>query len=148
VKPSTAETLLKWLLRLDGVIMSSAIIAVFFPDALMHWMHERLGLGQMPTASITEYLARSCSVLYAMHGAIVVYVSTEPRRQWQLVRWIVILHMLLGLIIFGIDLNAGMPWYWTAAEGLPIFALATFMLWLWHRANSNRDLIRDPIRDS
>ena len=135
MKPATAETILTWLLRLDGVVMSLAIIPVFFPDALMYWIHERIGLEEMPTDPITEYLARSCSMLYALHGAIILYISRRPRDYWNLIRWILLLHMILGIVLFGVDLNAGLPVYWIAGEGLPIAALATFMFWLWLKAS-------------
>lgn len=140
MKPATAEWILTWLLRLDGVLMSCAALAVFFPDALMHWLHARLQLGTMPDGPVTEYLARSCSALYAMHGLIVFHVALRPRSCWRLVRWITILHMLLGLTILGIDLAAGMPAYWTAGEGPPIVALAAFTFWLWHRADGESSL--------
>ncbi len=134
MKPATAESLLTWLLRLDGLVMSTAILAVFFPDALMHWIHARLTLGEMPTDPVTEYLARSCAALYALHGCIVLLLGVAPRQYWQLVRWVLLLHLCLGILLFGIDLNAGMPWFWTAGEGLPIAGLATLMIWLWYRA--------------
>lgn len=135
MNPTTAEKTLIWLLRLDGLIMSLALVAVFFPDVLMQWLHSRLGLGEMPVSPITEYLARSCSALYAMHGAVLLFVSLRVRDYWGLVRWILLLHIFLGLSLLGIDLAAAMPWYWTAVEGLPIAALGTFMLWLWKRAD-------------
>lgn len=80
MKPKTAELILKWLLRLDGAFMMLAIIAVFMPSTLMQVIHERLGLGEMPTGPIVEYLARSCSMLYAIHGVIVFAISFNMPR--------------------------------------------------------------------
>lgn len=142
MKPKTAELILKWLLRLDGAFMMLAIIAVFMPSTLMQVIHERLGLGEMPTGPIVEYLARSCSMLYAIHGVIVFAISFNMPRYWQLVRLVAILHVAIGLTLIGIDLKSGMPWYWISFEGPSITLAAIFMVWLWYRASSKIDQVQ------
>jgi hypothetical protein len=102
---------------------------------LMQVIHERLGLGEMPQEPIVEYLARSCSMLYAIQGAIVFAISFNPRAHWQLVRLVLFLHVAIGLTLTGIDLKSGLPWYWVSFEGPSIVVAAIFMVWLWYRAD-------------
>ena len=75
----------------------SAIVPVFFPVALMATLHQWLGvggeLGEFPNAPITIYLARSTSLLYAMHGAVMFYVA------WQFDRC-QLLVPLLGCLLY------------------------------------------------
>jgi hypothetical protein len=134
MKPATAEYLLKWLLRLDGLLMMLAVAAVVMPSTLMDWTHQRLGMGALPADRVTEYLARSCAMLYALHGVVVFAMALDPRRYWRLVRLVLSLHAALGLTVLAIDLKSGMPWYWTVAEGPPVALLAFTMLWLWYRS--------------
>jgi hypothetical protein len=138
MQPAIAETWFKWLLRLDGALVSLGLLAVFFPDTLMAWIHARLGLGEMPSDPITEYLARSCSLLYGIHGLLMLYVAVEPRRYWQLAWLLAGFHIVLGVVLLGIDMAAGMPWYWTCAEGPPIFSLGVALMVLWQIATRGR----------
>jgi len=49
------------------------------------------------------------------------------------------LHVVLGAVMFGIDLSAGMPHYWTIGEGLPIALTGSAILWLNGRSSSSSD---------
>ena len=111
-----------------------ATIAVFLPVALMATLHQWLGLGDFPDAPITIYLARSTSLLYAMHGAVMFFVAWDFERCEPLVPLLGWLHVVLGIAMIGVDLNAGMPLYWTAGEGLPIALTGGAILWLNDRS--------------
>ena len=117
----------------------SAIVPVFFPVALMATLHQWLGvggeLGDFPNAPITIYLARSTSLLYAIHGAVMFYVALHFDRCQLLVPLLGWLHVVLGTCMIGVDLNAGMPYYWTAGEGLPIALTGGAILWLFGRSS-------------
>jgi hypothetical protein len=99
--------------------------------------HRWLGLGEFPDAQITIYLARSTSLLYAMHGAVMFYVAWNYDRCQPLVPLLGLLHVVLGATMIGVDLNAGMPLYWTAGEGLPIALTGGAILLLHRRAFSS-----------
>jgi hypothetical protein len=91
----------------------------------MDWMaslHARLGLGETPRAPLVEYLTRSASLLYALHGCVLLAASLDVRHNAPVVCAIGWLTAAFGLGMFGVDLDAGMPWYWTAFEGLPTAA--------------------------
>lgn len=126
-----AEKLLRLLLGLIGATLLVATVPVFFPLSWMAYLHQVLGLGEMPTEPLVEYLARSTSMLYALHGAIVLAVAFRFRQLHALVPLIILLHMLMGVAITLIDLAAPMPWYWTLGEGPGIVfgALLTAGLW-------------------
>jgi len=65
-----------------GVGLLLATVAVFLPVSQMAIMHRWLGLGEFPDAPITIYLARSTSLLYAMHGAVMFYVAWHFGDAW------------------------------------------------------------------
>ena len=97
--------------------------------------HLWLGLGEFPDTEITFYLTRSTSLLYAVHGAMMTYVAITIEHHWRMVWVFGWLHILIGLSMLGIDLLAPMPWYWTAAEGLPVAILGGIIIVLANRSN-------------
>lgn len=114
----TADTLLKWLLRLVGGVELCAIPFLLFPVPWMDAVHDRLlGLGPLPHAPIVEYMARSLSALYAVHGAVVMRLSLDVARFRDLIGFLGVLHVTLGMTVLGIDLASDLPWWWVAGEG-------------------------------
>lgn len=126
--------LLKWLLVFGGSILLLAIFAVFLPVGWMSIGHEWIGLGDFPDRPITAYLARSTSLLYAVHGSLMVYTGMTLRWHWRFVAIFGWLHIVIGLVMLGTDLVAPMPWYWTLVEGGPVALLGVAFLWLNKRA--------------
>ena len=129
----------KWLrvlLALLGCGLLLATVPIFFPVSLMATIHGWLALGEFPDRPITIYLARSTSLLYAIHGLLILIVSFNLERYWPLVPVFGWLHVVIGLLMLGIDLTAPMPWYWTAAEGIPISIAGLVIIWLYRQANS------------
>ena len=112
-----ADKVLVLLLRFLGVGSLLALVPVFMPFAWMAATHRWLGLGEMPAAPVVEYLARSLSAFYALVGALCLLVAADLDRYRPLVRSLGVAFALLGLVFLFIDLAAGMPWWWTAAEG-------------------------------
>jgi hypothetical protein len=113
----SADKVLTILLRFVGVSALFALIAVFMPLSWMVATHRWLGLGEMPTAPVVEYLARSLSAFYAMVGALCLVVAADLERYRPLVRFLAVAFALMSVVILGVDLAAGMPWWWTASEG-------------------------------
>ncbi|MFK7767658.1 MAG: hypothetical protein AB8B55_10595 [Mariniblastus sp.] len=125
---------LKWFLAIVGCGLLVATFAIFLPVKTMATIHGWLGLGEFPGAPITLYLARSTSLLYAVHGALMLFVSRDLKRYWPLVPVFGWLHVVIGLTMFGIDLSAPMPLYWIAGEGIPIAIAGGAILWLFRMA--------------
>ena len=135
MKPETSEKCLTILFRLNALMLTSAFFTLFLPLETMQRIHGWLGLGDMPEGPLVEYLARSCSMLYFVHGVVLGYVSLNLRKYWELVPLLAVLHLVLGVIVLGIDIKAGMPWYWTLMEGPGIATFALVLLALWYHAN-------------
>ena len=105
------------LLRILGVSALFALVAVFMPLSWMAATHRWLGLGEMPAAPVAEYLARSLSALYALFGAYCLVVASDLERYRPVVRFLGVALALVGFILLGVDIGAGMPWWWSAFEG-------------------------------
>jgi hypothetical protein len=121
---------LKLVLRIVGVTTLLALPAVFMPKSWMASTHEWLGLGELPTAPIVQNLARSVSAFYAIFGAVCLKLAADLERYRPLVRFLGAVVSLFGVVLIGIDLTAGMPLWWTAAEGLStlVFGILMFVL--------------------
>lgn len=127
------------LLVVSGGFLILAVVPLFFPIDLMKVIHQWLGLGEMPDSPIAVYLARSTSMLYAVHGFVTVYTGLKIERLWPMAALLGFLHVGIGLTMIGVDLNAGMPAYWVAGEGGPIAGLGALILYLWNRGNQTDD---------
>ena len=126
-----------WLQRLLIVLGAGLLVAtipVFFPVRVMVTIHGWLGLGEFPEDPITIYLARSTSMLYAIHGAVMFTTGWRIDDLKPLVPLIGWIHIVIGIVMLGIDLTTPMPWYWTACEGIPISLAGVLILWLWSKA--------------
>ncbi len=121
----------KWaviLLRIGGVIMLLAFGAVFMPSEWMAASHRRLGLGEFPVSPLVDYLARSASVLYGVHGGLYLVIARDVRRYDGVLVYLAWVAIGFGVLMVGIDLHAGMPLYWTLGEGPPISAFGALLL--------------------
>lgn len=108
-------------LRLLGAIDMTAVVLAFVPDGWIAWCHAELGLGTIPSEPVVGYLARSGSLMYALHGLTVFYISFDLPRYWNLVRLLAAVSLLHGGLMTLVDVRVGMPAWWTILEG-PCFA--------------------------
>ena len=111
--------------------MLSAIIPVFVPTSWMIQIHELLGLGEFPQAPIVEYLTRSISLLYCVHGGLLFVISLDANRYWPLIKMIAFLHFGFGIVITGIGIFSKLPVLWIVGEGpmIAIFGIVIFGFW-------------------
>jgi len=117
-----------FVLRVVGAVDLLALGAVVMPGRWMAAVHAWLGLGEMPGAPIAGYLARSASALYALHGAMLLFVSCDVLRYRRLITFLGVAAFAHGAVLVGIDLAEGMPHWWTWADGLGYLALGTVVL--------------------
>jgi hypothetical protein len=118
------------LLRGIGCLDLLALVAVVMPQ---HWMdvgHKWLGLGSMPHEPIVGYLARSASALYALHGAMILFISFDVERYERLIRFLALAALVHGAVIFGIDFFERLPALWRYGEGPAFAATGVAVLWL------------------
>lgn len=119
----TALGLLRFVLRFGGVVTALAFVTVFLPAEWMAQAHQRVGLGPFPRAPIVDYLARSIALLYGFHGVLMLIVSNDPIRFRPIVTYIAWMDIAFAVAIFGIDVHAGMPWFWTFGETASILGV-------------------------
>lgn len=129
-----AEKILSWLLMITGCGLMVAFLFVLMPGSQMASIHQWLGLGEMPDAPITLYLARSTSLLYGIHGVLMFVCGRNIQKYSELVPVFGWLHVVIGLSMLGIDLSSGMPWWWTTFEGVPIAMAGLLIVWLNKKA--------------
>jgi len=128
------ERILTIVMRVSAVVLLSAIAPALFPHAWMDAIHRRLGLGELPEIPIVGYLTRSASALYALHGALILYISLDVRRYLGFIRFLSCVSVVFGLGMLLIDVSVGLPGYWACAEG-PFIAVASGLLyWLATKA--------------
>src|SRR5437763_1542167 len=125
-----ADRVLTVLLRVFGGSALFALGAVVMPLSSMVAIHGWLGLGEMPTAPVVEYLARSVSGFYAFLGAVCLVMAADLERYRPLVRFLGLALIIMGVVFTGIDLAAGMPWWWSACEGPPVTAIGAWIYYL------------------
>ncbi len=125
-----SERLLALLLRVVGGVMLLALPAVVMPTAWMDASHRWLGLGPLPAGPIVEYLTRSVSFLYAIHGGLLLVVAADVRRNVRVLVYLAAASMAFGAALVAIDLWADLPVWWVLTEGPPLTALGLAILLL------------------
>src|SRR5215831_7751773 len=103
-----SDKVLVFLLRLVGGGSLFALVAVVMPSTWMAATHRWLGLGEMPTGPVVEYLARSLSAFYAVMGALCLVLATDLERYRPLVRFLGAAFALMRVVLLGVDVAAGM----------------------------------------
>ncbi len=132
---TSAERLLTWLLRLSGVLLLLALGAVVMPTAWMADIHEWIGLGEFPAAPLTEYLTRSISALYALHGGLAIVLARDIRRFAPIIAYLGWVSVTFGAAMVAIDVSAPMTRGWTIFEGPSIVLLGLAILMLLRRVD-------------
>jgi hypothetical protein len=132
------EKTLVFLLRLDAIILLTALFPAMMPFAWMQEIHRSLGMGELPEGPILGYLTRSLSVMYAMFGAMELFVSLDVRRYLPFVKFVAVLEIVFGLWMAALDVVVGMPLMWRICEGPYVFLLGCLVLWLTGHVQGNR----------
>src|SRR5688500_13110900 len=98
-----AEHALVVVLRVNGAITSLALVAVFLPLGWMEEVHRVLGMGPAPRGPVFEYLARTVSFLYFVHGTICLRLSTDVRRFGPVITWVGAIELVFAGLVVWID---------------------------------------------
>ena len=117
------------LLRFGGVITTAGFLAVLMPVEWMAATHEWLGLGEFPRAPIVDYLVRSTAALYGFHGVLMLIVAGNPTRHLPIVRYLGAVNLVFGALMTIIDIQAGLPLWWTLGEGPPTAGFGAIVLY-------------------
>lgn len=131
---STTERWIALLLRLLGISGLFAIPAAAMPDDWIMGIHKWLGLGEFPHQPIAFYLARSASAMYALHGALFVYMSFDVRRYLPVIRILAVCMSVMGVGIVAIDISSGLPAWWIWIEGPFLIVYGLLLICMSRRA--------------
>lgn len=123
-------------LRIMTCITGCALGAVVMPRHCMATTHEWLGVGKFPDGPIVEYLARSLSAFYAMHGGLMWVISTDVRRFAPILTYLIWTTIVFGAALLAIDGLAGLPAQWTIMEGPGVVVLGGIVLFLKRKARA------------
>lgn len=129
MRTNTMEITLKIILRISGIMLIAALGAVFLPYETMAVIHKHLGLGQFPNLPVLDYLARSVSLFYAMHGVIIIYISFDLIKYLKFLKMLCCLGIVFGIALFIIDIQAPMPAYWIYIEG-PFIIILNLLIYV------------------
>ena len=127
---SLQERLLVLILRLGSALLLTAFLTIVMPTSWMASSHRWLRMGEFPGTPLVDYLTRSVSALYGFHGIFLAVLSSDVRRFRPLVVFLAWMNVAFGLILLGVDLHAGLPWWWTAAEGPSVFVMGLMLHYL------------------
>ena len=133
MRPETSEKILTWLLRVNGFLACLAIIAVVMPTSWMDAGSRAAGVGSFPDTVLTQYMARSLSALYALLGALVLYIAVDVRKNRDLIIAVGWLTIVLGVALTAVDFRVGMPMSWTLIEGPPTVLVGAGFIYLARR---------------
>lgn len=124
------EKVLVLLLRFEAIVMLTALIPSIMPFEWMKDIHRYLGMGELPGGPIMGYLTRSLALMYAMFGAVLLFISLDVRRFLPVLRFIAVLGIVFGVWMTALDVAVGMPMLWIAAEGPFIVLVYCAVFWL------------------
>ena len=124
------EKTLVLLMRVSAIVLLTALVPSVMPFAWMKEIHRWLGMGELPEGPIVGYLTRSLSAMYAMHGALVLFVSFDVRRFLPVVKCLAALGIVFGIGMLALDVVVGMPLFWVVCEGPFVIILGGVLLWL------------------
>lgn len=124
-------------MRVIGAVELLALGAVVMPTRWMGQIHQLMGLGEMPTGPLVEYLTRSASLLYALIGAMTFYLSFDVVGRRDVIAFLMKLMIVFGMAMLALDMWIGMPVMWTAFEGPIVMVMGVGVLTALHRATRN-----------
>ncbi len=131
-----AEKSLRWALRINGAITSLALLAVFMPLDWMKQTNDYLQIGPVPSGALFEYLARTVSAMYAIHGGLCFVLARDVRRFGPVITYVACVEMAFAGVVLWIDWAVHMPRAWVAVEAPTVVAVSGTILFLRIRARS------------
>ena len=140
----TAESGLKWLLRLIALSTLFALVAAVMPQSwLVHFIHK--ADPAVPAGILVTYVFRMLMGMFVLAGLFCLVLSTDVHRYRPLI-WILAVACLVGTLAGLTALFLAVPpdqrvgFFWVAcvdqAEGLAQSVLLVILLWRIPRAGS------------
>jgi hypothetical protein len=96
----------------------------------MVWINAKAGLAELVYTPVMSYLIRSLSGMYAIIGAIFLFVSTDLKRYRELIRFLGGVAVVAGFGLIVLDAVVRLPFLWTVAEGPATMVMGGVMIYL------------------
>jgi hypothetical protein len=125
-------------LRAIGLLDLCALLAVVMPESWMNDVHAWLGMGPLPAGAVVGYLARTASSLYALGGALFIFLSFDVERYGRVITFLALAGVVHGATTLVIDLVHELPPLWRYSEGPCLIATGILVLWLQTRVARRR----------
>ncbi len=144
-----AETCLKFLLRMNGVLAVMAVVAVVMPHSWLIWCIGKVE-PDLPVLPLVSYLARFLSAFYVLLGAMLLVFATDVRRYMRPIRVMMLWCMFAAgaLFLVGLPYAARLlrQWFfWFVACDITIAAaLGVLVLLLQRRIGQHGRRNRAP----
>lgn len=122
---------LTWLLRATAVVMAFALVAVFMPREWLARVHETMGLGELPSSPLTEYLARALSAFYASLAGLLWVFASDIQRYRVALRYLATAWLSFSILSLVFAITAGESFLsWFGGDAVLAIALNAAILWL------------------
>lgn len=135
---SPARKAVATVLLIMGCLDLCALAAAIVPLRWIAAAHSTVGLGPFPAEPIAEYLTRTGSLMYALHGMTIVYIARDVDRYWGLIRFLAVVAVAHGALIAAIDSRLALPFWWKLLEGPAFSATGAIVLFLQRRADQGQ----------
>ncbi len=119
-----------------GTVEALASIAVCLPRDVMSIAYQSLRLGEMPDVALFGYLARSASLLWAVHGVLVIALAGDVLRYLPMIKLLGWLTIVMGVAFLGIDFYEGLPAWWSLSEGPIVIVMGAIYVSLARKLGS------------
>ena len=132
-----------FLLRFVGFADCLAVVVAFLPWQMIERVHQSLRLGALPDHATVEYLVRSVSLLHAVFGALLVFLSYDIVRFAPVVRCIACLLCVTALALIPVDRLSGMPLWWSVLQVGGLLVIGTYLWWALRVPGESGDEVSD-----
>ncbi len=107
-----------------------ALVGLFMPRSWMGLVHDAMDLGQLPSKPMFFFLARVASLMYAVHGAVVIFVSFDLVHYARLITFIGALLLLQGSAVMVMGICESVPLWWALGDGSAVIVCGAIILLL------------------
>ena len=132
-----SDRLLSGILRLAGTVELLAFFSVVMPRSWMVASHSWLGMGAMPDGPLIMFMIRQASYAYGMHGVSLWLLASDVKRYRTLILFNGISFLIAAVVFALIDYSAGMPGWWTIADGIGCAGFGAAVLWLCYQTRES-----------
>jgi hypothetical protein len=136
----------KWLilfLRVVGTGTVTAFGAAIMPQQWIVEIAEELGFEPFPFSPLTFYLARNLSLLYGFAGCALLVIAANLDRYRPLVAKVALGSIAFGVLQYVVDVQSGMPMWWTSYESLSSIVGGFVILFLDRKTHQSSTALAD-----